>query len=275
MYMWAIPLNLNINEITQVNNLKRSLPVKRVDKILIISQSSVWTQWHSREQRVKSWLNMIDILMPCIVWLPPSKAHRSNGVSSSVSGASSVSRVRVGSGCSLSLRSWSRCCEVPWMCCLCKSQNTLSWKGTHEDCRVQHLAQHRHPKNPTLSLRALWGCCCDHGPGEPAAVPKHPFPSSPACPSPGTAPAIPSGPVRDIEIGAAAPGEFWPQPAPGCTDQVSSAAPLWLPHQGRILPGSHPTYPEARDWLRNRALRVFVLDWKAICLKLKLSKLPL
>lgn len=71
MYMWAIPLNLNINEITQVNNLKRSLPLKCVDKILIISQGSVWTQWHSWEQRMKSWLNMIDILMPCIVWLPP------------------------------------------------------------------------------------------------------------------------------------------------------------------------------------------------------------
>lgn len=71
MYMWAIPLNLNINEITQVNNLKRSLPLKHVDKILIISQSSVWTQWHSWEQRMNSCLNMIDVLMPCIVRLPP------------------------------------------------------------------------------------------------------------------------------------------------------------------------------------------------------------
>lgn len=32
MYMWAIPLNLNINEITQVNNFKRSVPLKRADK---------------------------------------------------------------------------------------------------------------------------------------------------------------------------------------------------------------------------------------------------
>lgn len=85
MYMWAILLNLNINEITQVNNSRRSVPLKRADKILIISQSSVWTQWCFWEQRMKSWLDMIDVLMPCFVWLLPVasyKAHRNNRINS-------------------------------------------------------------------------------------------------------------------------------------------------------------------------------------------------
>lgn len=49
-------------------------------KIAVVSQSSVWIQRCFWEQRIKSWLDMIDVLILCITWLLPITSYKTTEI---------------------------------------------------------------------------------------------------------------------------------------------------------------------------------------------------